>query len=163
MLLYIITDCDAAAADRVGRQMSRVRLNAVLYSSSERGKATADEILRYQTDAPRSELLDSLDIHDREKAAAFMGAPLEALLGMKRVALVIPADSFGRYLGPKLMHLSDKAMDDGVQFAEKEGTISLFPVKMEEQIDTAGYFINSSVHLKVSDLESIKDLPLSEQ
>lgn len=162
MYLYIITDCDAAPADRAGRQMSRVGLDAIFYTCSERGKSTAEAILKYQDSDCRCELLDSLCDLDREKTAAFMGVPIEGLVGMKRVVLVVPADAFGKHLGPALMHVSDRSKNEGVQFASTEGTISLFDAKKHDQVDITGYFINSSMHLKVSDIETIKDLPLSE-
>lgn len=164
MYLYIITDCDATAADRAGRQMSRVMLGGVFYSSSQRGKATAEAVLKYQSaDDCRFELLESICSLDGEKAAAFMGAPVESLLSMRRVALVVPAEDFGQYLGPRIMHVSDKSIGEGVQFAPTEGTISMFNVKKGETIETIGYFVNASLHLKVSDPEIIKDLPLSEE
>ena len=162
MKLYIITDCDAPAADRTGRQMSRIKLDGVFYSSSRRGKATAESILKYQNaDNCRFELLESICSLDGEKAEAFMGAPAESLLSMGTVALVVPAEDFGQHLGPKIMHVSDRALSEGVQFAAAEGTISMFELKKGEQVDSSNSFVNASLHLKVSDIEAIKDLRFS--
>ena len=157
MRLYVITECDDAAADRSGRQMAGVPLDAVIYGDSERGKSTADAVVKCQEklDTPEmvSELCENKTLTDRERAKAVKEMITERFKGCEKVAAIMPAEFFGNSFGAVIMKMSDEAIDNGAAFGCHEGAISSFAVGTSAEAS----FVNSTLHLKVSDPEMIKN------
>lgn len=158
MRLYVITDCDAIAADKAGRQMARVSLDAVLYGGTEREKNTADAVVKYQEKLDSAELSKELceneALTDRERAKAIKDMIIERFQKSEKVAVVMPAEFFGNSFGAVIMRISDEAIDNGAAFACYEGAISSFGVGDRTEAD----YVNRTLHLKVSEPEMIKDI-----
>ncbi|MBR5452949.1 MAG: hypothetical protein IKV54_02610 [Clostridia bacterium] len=158
MRLFVITACDAPAADKTGRKMAGIPLDAILCGNTEKEKSTADAILKHQekldsTEIP-AELCENSALTDREHAKAIKDMLFERFTKSEKVAVVMPAEFFGNSFGTVIMRISDEAIDNGAAFGCYEGAISSFAIGDRTEAD----YVNRTLHLKVSEPEMIKEL-----